>query len=110
MNIFCLTGRVAEQPVRRDTNKGVVCEFRLAAHGRPRLWITIVTWGHLAGVCAQHLRAGRTVAVTGALHHDQYTNRAGERSERWYCKAADVTFLGPLEIAEEERSREEVTS
>ena len=110
MNILCLTGRVADSPVRRDTNKGVVCEFRLAAHGRPRVWITVVTWGHLAGVCAQHLSTGRAVAVTGALHHDQYTTRAGERAERWYCKATDVTFLGPHESAGEEREREQVAS
>ena len=110
MNILCLTGRVADQPVRRDTPKGVVCEFRLAAHGHPRLWITVVSWGHLAGVCAQHLHTGRPVAVTGALHRDQYTTRTGERAERWYCKATDVTFVGPPESAGEERDREQVAS
>ena len=110
MNILCLTGRVADQPVRRDTNKGVVCEFRLAAHGRPRLWITVVTWGHLAGVCAQHARPGRAIAVTGELRHDQYTTRGGERAERWYCKAADVTFLGPPESVDEAHDREAVAS
>jgi single-stranded DNA-binding protein len=93
MNVLTLTGRIGDEPVRRDTTKGVVCEFRLAVHGRPRLWITVVTWGHLAGVCAQHLATGRSVAVTGSLQHDQFVTRAGERAERWYCKASQVTFL-----------------
>lgn len=93
MNVLTLTGRLSDDPVRRDTPKGVVCEFRLATHGRPRLWITVVAWGHLAGLCAQHLVTGRTVAVTGSLHHDQYLTRAGDRAERWYCKATQVTFL-----------------
>ena len=55
MNVLTLTGRLTADPVRRDTPKGVVCEFRLAVDGRPRLWITVQTWGQLAGRCAQHL-------------------------------------------------------
>lgn len=93
MNVLTLTGRLGDDPVRRDTTKGVVCEFRLAVHGRPRLWITVVAWGHLAGQCAQYLTAGRTVAVSGSLLHDQFLTRAGERAERWYCKASQITFL-----------------
>lgn len=102
MNVLTLTGRLGDDPVRRDTTKGVVCEFRLAVHGRPRLWITVVAWGHLAGSCAHHLTAGRTVAVTGTLMHDQYVTRGGERAERWYCKAYDITFLDRPAPAESE--------
>ena len=93
MNVLTLTGRLGVDPVRRDTSKGVVCEFPLVVHGRPRLWITIVTWGHLAGHCAQHLTTGRNVAVTGSLLHDQYLTREGKRADRWYCNASRVTFL-----------------
>ncbi len=93
MNALTLTGRLGDDPVRRDTTKGVVCEFRLAVHGRPRLWITVVVWGHLAGLCAQHLSAGRTVAVSGSLVHDQFIARDGDRAERWFCKASQITFL-----------------
>ena len=67
MNVLTLTGRLTADPVRRDTPKGVVCEFRLAVDTRPRLWITVQTWGQLAGRCAQHLHAGRHVAVAGPL-------------------------------------------
>ena len=67
MNVLTLTGRLGSDPVRRDTTNGVVCEFRLAVDGRPRIWITVETWGHLAGTCAQHLHDGRRVAISGTL-------------------------------------------
>lgn len=93
MNVLTVTGRLSDDPVRRDTAKGVVCEFRLAVDGRPRLYLTIQTWGHLAGRCAQHLTTGRHVAISGAMRHDQWITRAGERADRWYARATDVTFL-----------------
>jgi single-strand DNA-binding protein len=93
MNVLTLTGRLDSDPVRRETTHGVVCEFRLVVDGRPRLYLTVQTWGHLAGRCAQHLRAGRQVAVVGSLHHEHWINRSGERAERWYSKASNVSFL-----------------
>ena len=41
MNVLSVTGVLAADPVRRDTTKGVVCEFRLAVDSRPRLWIVV---------------------------------------------------------------------
>ena len=93
MNVLTVTGRLADDPVRRETSKGVVCEFRLAVDGRPRLHLTVQAWGHLAGRCAQHLVAGRRVGITGTLRHEQWVTRAGERADRWYTRATDVTFL-----------------
>ncbi|MBU3688404.1 MAG: single-stranded DNA-binding protein [Actinobacteria bacterium] len=93
MNVLSLTGVLAADPVRRDTNKGVVCEFRLAVDSRPRLWIVVQTWGQLAGRCAQHLTSGRHVAVSGQLLCEEYVTRAGERATRWFSRATAVTFL-----------------
>jgi single-stranded DNA-binding protein len=100
MNVLTLTGRLTADPVRRDTNKGVVCEFRLAVDSRPRLWIVVQTWGALAGRCAQHLHAGRHVAVSGPLVCEQYAARAGDRASRWFTRAVTVTYLDrPLTAA-----------
>jgi single-stranded DNA-binding protein len=93
MNVVTVTGRLADDPVRRETAKGVVCEFRLAVAGRPRLYLTVQSWGHLAGRCAKHLAAGRHVGVTGSLRHDQWIARDGERADRWYVRASEVAFL-----------------
>jgi single-stranded DNA-binding protein len=93
MNVLTVTGRLVDDPVRRETTKGVVCEFRLAVADRPRLYLTVQTWGHLAGRCAQHLTTGRHVGVTGNLRHDQWITRSGERADRWYARANEVAFL-----------------
>ena len=93
MNVLTLTGRLVADPVRRDTPKGVVCEFRISVDTRPRLWITVQTWGQLAGRCALHLRSGRHVAVAGPLLCEQFATRAGERATRWFTRATTVTFL-----------------
>ena len=93
MNVVTLTGHLTADPVRRDTTSGVVCEFRLAVDSRPRLWISVEVWGHLAGRCAQHLRSGRHVALTGRLCHDEFVTRSGDKADRWYAKAHQVTFL-----------------
>jgi single-strand DNA-binding protein len=93
VNVLTVTGRLVADPVRRDTSKGVVCEFRLAVDSRPRLWITVETWGHSAGRCAQYLQAGRRVAVCGALVCDEYVTRNGDKASRWFVRASQITFL-----------------
>ena len=94
MNVLTVTGRLTSGPIRRDTTRGVVCEFRLAVDHNPRVWITVQTWGQLAGRCAQHLHSGRRVALSGPLQCDSY-ERDGTRQVRWYVKAHTVNFLDP---------------
>jgi len=86
---------VKDDPVRKDTRNGVVAEWAIAIDGKHREWIGIEVWGHLAGTCAQHLRAGRRIAVTGSLRTKQWNDRDGNRQRIWFCKANDVTFLDP---------------
>lgn len=93
MNVLTLTGHLVTDPVRRDTTRGVVCEFRLAVDSRPRLWIGVQTWGQTAGRCAQHLHAGRHIAIVGSLICEEYITRAGEKATRWYTRATSITYL-----------------
>ena len=92
MNVLTLTGRIGDEPVRRDTTKGVVCEFRLAVDGRPRLWIVVETWGHLAGAAPNICTpvAGRRHRQLAARPVRDQIRREGRAVVR---KAHDVTFL-----------------
>ena len=92
MKVLTVTGRLATDPARRDTPNRVVCEFRLAVGGRPRLWLAVETWGHFAGRCARHLHSGRHVAGSGPLFRSEYVTRAGQPATRWY-RAVTVSFL-----------------
>jgi single-stranded DNA-binding protein len=93
MNVLTLAGRVSSNPVRRETTKGVVCEFRLAVDCRPRLWIVVQTWGQMAGRAAQHITTGRSIAVSGQLISESYVTRSGETAVRWYLRAGSITYL-----------------
>jgi single-strand DNA-binding protein len=95
MNSLNLTGRLVEGPTRRDTHRGVVATFRLAVDGRPRVWIDVETWGHLAGTVAAYLHARRHVAVTGRLAYTEYHDRNGHRQSRYHVVAHNVDFLDP---------------
>ena len=94
MNSVSLTGRLTNDPVRRDTTRGVVASFRIAVDDRPeRLWIDVEAWGHVAGVAAKHLRQRRHVAVTGRLRSSSYHDSHGQRQHRFYVIADRITFL-----------------
>ena len=95
MNSITIIGTLTDDPARRDTKRGVVATFRLAAIGTPRIWIDTESWGHLAGRVAQYLAKGRAVAIVGNLAHDSWTDQTGLRRERWYIRAERITFLDP---------------
>jgi single-stranded DNA-binding protein len=95
MNVLTITGHLTGDPARRDTTKGVVCDFRVAVDGQRRLWLPVSCWGHLAGTCKRYLRPGRRVAVSGQLCADEYIS-GNDTKQRWYLRATQVTFLdGP---------------
>lgn len=101
MNAITLAGRVCSTPIRRETNRGVVCEFRLAVECRPRLWIVVQSWGTLAGSAAQHITKGRTIAVTGSLISEEYATRSGETSVRWFVRATSLSYLDRRPVVDE---------
>jgi single-stranded DNA-binding protein len=93
MNSINLTGRLVHDPTRRDTPRGVVASFRLAVDGRPRVWINVEAWGHVAGTVATYLRARRHVAVTGRLAHSEYHDHDGHKQTRYHVVADRIGFL-----------------
>jgi hypothetical protein len=80
MNSVNLTGRLTTDPVRRETSRGVVVEFRLAVDTRPRIWLDIEVWGHTAGIAATPSTArGRQLHVS---RHPPLLPRAATRRHR----------------------------
>lgn len=98
MNSIAITGRLVDDPTRVETKRGVTTRFRVAVDCRPRLWIDVETWGHLAGRSAQYLHRSRQVGVTGRLACDEWADRQGSKHNRWKIVAVDVTFLDRPEL------------
>jgi len=97
MNTVTMLGRLVNDPAKREANGSVVCEFRLAS-GKAntksgQVFMDVETWGQLAGRCAQHLRKGRRVYVSGSLHQKQYHDREGQRREATFVRANEVEFV-----------------
>lgn len=93
MNVVALTGRLTNDPVRKETSAGVVVEFRLAVDARPRLFIDVETWGPPAGKAAAHLTKRRRVGVSGSLVCDEWHDRSGEKRSRAKVRVREITYL-----------------
>jgi single-stranded DNA-binding protein len=92
VNSFNFTGRLINDPIRRDTKRGVVATFRVAADRPNRFYIDVDAWGHLAGVTT-HLTQRRHVAISGRYHIDEYHDRDGTKRQRPLVIADRITFL-----------------
>ena len=93
---FIATGTMATDLVRRETRKGVLTTFRLAAGqpGRGQVWIDVETWGHLAGTVYHHGTRDQHVIVAGRLTQKSWQDRAtGQARRRLVVTAHDVDLL-----------------
>ena len=99
MNSVQLIGRLTHDPEPQATpSDRPLTTFRLAVdHPRRQLanFITVKAWGRLAEVVAEHLARGRRVAVWGALEHEEWMTKDGERRERLVVVASRVEFVDP---------------
>lgn len=103
MNKIILIGRLTRDPELRYTpaNSVPVTTFTLAVD-RPFLnqkgereadFIRIVAWRKLAETCANNLKKGRQVAVSGRLQVRSYDTPEGQRRSISEVVADEVKFL-----------------
>ena len=110
MNIVAMTATLTRDPVLERHGEELVCELRVAERngGGDPLFITVAAFAAEAEKCANYLRKGRHVAISGRLRYREWEARgAGKRSEHSIA-ASRIEFLpgGPraeeLEAAAEE--------
>ncbi len=90
-NQCCLIGRVGKDPETRTSQSGVTTtSFSLAVtrHGQKDKdgkeqtdWFSVTLFRKQAEVAADLLHKGDLVAVTGAVHVDEWTDREGNRQK-----------------------------
>jgi single-stranded DNA-binding protein len=98
MNVLTVTGRLCLDPVRRDTMRGTVSEFLVDVDGNAPLYLLVECSGELASSCAEHLHAGRCVAVSGVLAFEHYVTPNLDFDVRWFCRANTVALLDTAAI------------
>jgi single-strand DNA-binding protein len=96
MNTATLVGRLATDPELRSTSGGnPVVSFRLAVRNRHRDnddFFTIVAWGELAKLIADHKTTGQRIAIDGRLTPQTWEDN-GQRRSRVVVTAEEVEFL-----------------
>lgn len=104
LNKVILIGRLTKDPVMRySANMVPVTTFTLAVNRnyvsqsgeRPTDFIPIVTWRKLAEICANNLKKGRLIAVTGSIQTRTWDDSSGNRHWVTEVVADDVRFLEP---------------
>jgi single-strand DNA-binding protein len=97
LNTLDLTGRLTRDPELRTTPAGKsVCNFRVACNGmrdEDTVFIDVDVWGDSAAACAQYLRQGSRVAVSGRLGIRDWQSQDGENRRSVECNFARAYFL-----------------
>jgi single-strand DNA-binding protein len=94
MNAINLSGRLTHDPKLIYRNDRPICEMRLAVdNGRyATTFIDVRTFDGQAYVCAEYMRKGSKVAVSGSLAYDEWRG-ADDVKRRRYSVIGRVEFL-----------------
>jgi single-strand DNA-binding protein len=97
MNIWMGSGNLGRDPELRATASGTsVCDFSIAVQGRkddPPTWFRVTAWEKQAEACAEYLKKGSKVLVTGDIRTDEYEDKEGTKRQKWWVNARQVEFL-----------------
>lgn len=100
-----IVGRLGKDPEMRYTATGTpVCAFSVATDRawtndqgvkqEETTWHRVTAWNKQAETCAQYLKKGSQVLVTGTVKAHGYTGRDGQAGASLEVKADTVRFLG----------------
>ena len=103
-NQATVIGHLGADPELRYTGSGTaVCNARLATTEKYKkdgevvqdtTWHSIVLWGKLAEVCAEHLRKGDAAMFVGPIQNRSYEDRDGNTRYVTEIKALQMVMLG----------------
>lgn len=108
-NYVCLIGNLTFDPDLSYTPAGVAyCRLRMATNEvfvnkvgekvESVLFMDVTVWKKQAESCAEFLKKGSSVMVTGKLKLDKWENDAGEKRQKMQVIARQVLFLGKSNI------------
>lgn len=118
-NAIMVLGRLVADPELKYAGGMPVCKMRVASSkkfkkadgtmGERKLFIDVDAWRRLAEICAQFLKKGREVFISGELGQHEWQNDEGQKRSKYSIQANTVQFIGaPKEtVAKEPGSDEE---
>jgi single-strand DNA-binding protein len=117
-NLITVTilGRAGRDPEIRYLQSGTqVAAFTIAVDGwskddaKPNThWFDVKVWGKQAQVCADYLRKGQLVGLSGRLEQERWTTKTGEKRSRVVIVASTVQLLTPKAKADPQPEPEDL--
>tara|TARA_R110000744_G_scaffold3698_10_gene13848 strand:- start:3674 stop:4009 length:336 start_codon:yes stop_codon:yes gene_type:complete len=111
MNGVHLIGRLTRDTELRYTKNGkAVSSFGLAINEKYKsgdewktdvAYVEIVTWEKLAEACAEHLKKGSLVGISGKLKYESWETDDGGKRNKLEVVAIKVAFLDKKESSDE---------
>jgi single-strand DNA-binding protein len=110
-SLAILVGRLTRDPELKYTNPGGIpyVKMSLAINREQKVadgtvkktvsFVDITVWRHLAEICAQFLKKGRTVMVVGSIRQSRWTAKDGTPRSRIEVNAERVQFLNRPDAA-----------
>ena len=94
MNSVILSGHLTHDPELLHRGERPVCEMRLAVDNgpRPTTYIDVVTFDEQAYICAEYMRKGSKIGVSGRLVYREWRGAKDTKRER-YSVIGRVEFL-----------------
>jgi single-strand DNA-binding protein len=90
-------GRLTRDPEMGYTNQQTpYCRFSIAVNGMKQddvSYFDITAWNKTATSCGQYLKKGSRVGITGRLHQNRFTDKAGQNRSKIEIVANNVQFL-----------------
>jgi single-strand DNA-binding protein len=95
MNRVTITGRLTRDPELSDRDGTPICDLRIAENARngEPTYVDVAVFRRQAEACAQHLRKGRLVGVTGRLRYSEWQAADGSKRSKHSIVAERVEFL-----------------
>lgn len=101
-----LYGRLAADPRLSDKtnccNMTVAADSSVMVDGKPKAeFFQVTVWGKKGEACAQYLKKGDSVIVTGDFSSSEYKSRDGETRFSFNVNNADVQFGAKSQSAQQ---------
>ena len=100
MNTISIIGRVAQNLELKTTPNGkYVLSFSVAVNERyngeqKTTFFNCVAWGKTAEFIEQYFNKGKMIALTGKMQNNPYTDKNGNKKDKWEINVSEVFFCG----------------
>ncbi len=107
---ICIGNLTKDIEIRETPNGKKVAELNIAVkrpYSEETDFFTAVAWEKKAELCAEYLKKGNKVGITGFLYNEKYEDKNGVKRITTKIRVDEVEFLTPKQKDEERQESKE---